>query len=61
MEEEKVTLQDQLIDLLTKNNTKLIQYMLNQIEMKYDIANSDISEQEIDDAIQEDKSWTEEE
>ena len=61
MEEERTSLQEQLIDLLTKNNTRLIQYIFDQIEIKYDIKPVDIDPQEIESAIQEDKDWTEDE
>lgn len=56
MEEEKVTLQDQLIDLLTKNNTRLIQYIFDQLEIRYDLHQTEISQQNIDNAIDEDKN-----
>ena len=59
MEEEKVTLQDQLIDLLTKNNTRMLQYIFDQLEIRYDLHQTEISPQDIDNAIDEDKNWTE--
>jgi len=61
MDEEKVTLQDQLIELLTKNNDKLVKYIFEQIEMRYDLTPNYLSPQDINDAIDEDKNWTEEE
>ena len=59
MEEEKVTLQDQLIDLLTKNNTRMLQYIFDQLEIRYDLTQTEISQQDIDNAIDEDKNWME--
>lgn len=59
MEEEKVTLQDQLIDLLTKNNTRMLQYIFDQLEIRYDLSQNEIDEQDIEDAIEADKNWME--
>lgn len=61
MEDEKITFQDQIIDLLSKNNAKLIEYIMAQIEIKYGLTQTDIKSQDIQDAIQQDKDWTEEE
>ena len=58
-EENKVTLQDRLIDLLTKNNTRLIQYIFDQIEIRYDLHQTEVDPQDIENAIEADKDWTE--